>query len=153
MAKVGEQIAAALGVKPRKHGGKPFAKGYDPRKAPPQWKPGQSGNPSGFPKQNGFRERCREVAAELVDHIDTRIRAGRLSTAQVKGFEALRDSGYGRPGPDDESAQPPPAALQSIPTERLILMLIERRPETAENLRKLATLDLPIPKEPTDGTP
>jgi hypothetical protein len=67
------------------------------RRSSGSWKPGQSGNPKGrapapvdiaaLARVHG--PRCIEVAADLLDHEDARIRLGALN--------ALLDRGFGRP--------------------------------------------------------
>ena len=78
-------------AKPR---GKPFPTGPDnPGKKFPD---GQSGNPGGRPKtEQAFRERCRVLADELLDHMATRVKAGKISAPQVAMVEAILDrAGY-----------------------------------------------------------
>lgn len=69
--------------------GRPWKPGERPPGAAPLWQPGQSGNPGGKPSQAGFRERCRQVAASLLELIAT----GTATHDQVRAFEAVADRG------------------------------------------------------------
>lgn len=45
-----------------------------PQLKPYQWKPGQSGNPSGRPKQSReFRAKCRELAMKMLDKLTEQV--------------------------------------------------------------------------------
>lgn len=59
--------------------------------------PGYSGNPGGMPKSaEGFRARCREVAADMLESIARRAETGSVDhdlADMVKAFEAVADRG------------------------------------------------------------
>lgn len=78
----------------------------------PHWKPGQSGNPSGRPKgpidiaalAREHGPRCIQVAAELLEDADPRIRLAALV--------ALLDRGFGRPSQAVTGTTDMPTILQ-----------------------------------------
>ena len=123
------------------------------RRSSGSWKPGQSGNPKGrapapvdiaaLARAHGAR--CIEVAAELLDHEDARIRLGALV--------ALLDRGYGRPvqaitSPEGshlhfhlEAAMRVSAQLQAEP-RRVVTIEQEQQPAPSGSL-----LGAPLPLE------
>jgi hypothetical protein len=130
------------------------------RRSGASWKPGQSGNPRGrlpapvdiaaLARVHG--PRCIEVAVELLDDADSRIRLGALT--------ALLDRGYGKPKQSIETNDPTSPTLlhllaaQQI-SEELIATLgeratIEGRAEPDNGKSGLAHQDLlnaPVPTE------
>jgi hypothetical protein len=70
----------------------------DPPKMPPvesRWKPGQSGNPTGRPRElMAFRTRCRKLSRRLLDIIRRRMNDPDVSLADlVSAFKAISDRG------------------------------------------------------------
>lgn len=59
---------------------------------------------------------CRGLAMTEAPHIDMRLRAGRLSNAQVRGFEAMRDSGGWAPPRRMELSGPDGGPIQTQDT-------------------------------------
>lgn len=72
--------------------GRPFARGNS---AGRPFASGESGNPGGRPKDApGFRERCREMAAKLLEALGERIDGGELTTDEIlRALEIIADRG------------------------------------------------------------
>src|SRR5262245_11097406 len=70
------------------------------------WKPGQSGNPGGRPKEIGHvRDLARQYTPEAIETLATIMRNGKLDASRIAAAEALLDRAWGRPtnlaGPED----------------------------------------------------
>lgn len=63
------------------------------------FRPGQSGNPGGRPKEDvHVRELARQHTAEAIETLTTIMRRGRTEAARVRATEALLARGWGQPG-------------------------------------------------------
>lgn len=69
------------------------------RRAPrTAWKPGQSGNPSGRPREVGdVRDLARQHTAEAIRTLIEVMRHGKPDRARAAAAEAILDRGWGRP--------------------------------------------------------
>lgn len=89
-----KQETGSLAPENRRQGGRgrPFSKGNT---AGRRFVPGQIPNPGGRPKDApGFRARCREMAARLLEELAARIDAAELTTDEVlRSLEILADRG------------------------------------------------------------
>jgi hypothetical protein len=66
-----------------------------PPRKPNVWKPGESGNPSGRPKQDPeLRQACRAMAPEVLDVLRKRLHTAKDSVAASKLILAY---GFGQP--------------------------------------------------------
>ena len=62
------------------------------------WKPGQSGNPGGRPKDIAeVRDLARQHTAVAIAALVEIAKSGKSESARVSAAEALLDRGYGRP--------------------------------------------------------
>lgn len=80
--------------------GKPGAKKAKKKKKMPEgrrWKPGQSGNPSGLPKQGlELRDAARSFTEEALETL-VRVLRARPPLAKIKAAVAILDRGWGKP--------------------------------------------------------
>ena len=67
-------------------------------KNPGRWKPGQSGNPGGRPKELGHvRELAKKHTEEAIKTLAAMMKNGVPDRTRVAAAEAILDRGYGRP--------------------------------------------------------
>lgn len=72
-----------------------------------QWKPGQSGNPGGRPKEVAeVREAARQHTPEAIRTLVTLMRKGKPDRARAAAAEALLDQAWGRPMQPQELSGP-----------------------------------------------
>lgn len=85
--------------------GKPFANGPDPRKAPPQWKRGQSGNPAGRPKEPFTLMQVQRLAGQMTpDALEVLNQAQHEApwATAVAAANSLLDRSVGKPTQSQE---------------------------------------------------
>lgn len=89
---------------------------------PQYWRPGQSGNPAGRPKdQHKIQMLARSFGAEAIDKLVELMRSGENQDIQRRAAMAILDRGYGKPQPATDE-QPLAATLT---TDERIAMLME----------------------------
>jgi hypothetical protein len=62
-----------------------------------QFRPGQSGNPGGRPKDTEFRRILRERSPEAVEELFRIARTGKREANKLKAIEIILAYGYGKP--------------------------------------------------------
>lgn len=153
MRKKGNQGAATSSQK-RDAGGrfatsenKPVQKKKGPPKGckPPRsaWRPGQSGNPGGRPREIGYlRELARERTEEAIETLADVMLNGESDSARVAAATALLDRGYGKP-PQSIAVD---ANVRDTRSVQIAQAIADAHPELAEIVFGAAVAGRLVPK-------
>lgn len=92
------------------------------------WKPGQSGNPGGRPREIGYlRELAREKTEEAIETLADVMQHG-SDAARVAAATALLDRGYGRPSQSIEVE----ANVRDTRSSQIARAIADAHPDLAE---------------------